>query len=124
MRRVVELGSLGIMSEIVANQPKTTSSAFGYFVLSFCLLVPTVGPLVFFILLDRLGHERLAFGVAACICLSSVILGLSSTKRFRKHFGRAEFWALIVGIVLSGVSGLAAAGTMILSYVAAGLHIH
>jgi MFS family permease len=111
------------MSEIVVNQPRT-SSAFGYFVLSFCLLVPTIGTFVFFILLDHLGHERLALGLAACICMSSVILGLSSTKRFKTHYGHAEFWALIVGIVLSGVSGLAAAGTMILSYVAAGLHIH
>jgi uncharacterized membrane protein YbhN (UPF0104 family) len=112
------------MSDIAVNQLKKTSGAFGYFVLSFCLLVPTIGTFVFFMLLEHLGHERLAFGVAACICLSSVILGLSNTNRFRNHYGRAEFRALIVGIVLSGVSGLAAAGTMILSYVAAGLHIH
>ena len=111
------------MSDIVANQPKT-SSAFGYFVLSFCLLVPTIGTLVFFILLDHLSNERLAFGGAACVYLSSVILGLFNTKRFREHYGPAEFWALVVGIALSGVSSLVAAGTLLLSYVAAGLHIH
>src|SRR5262249_10561126 len=112
------------MSEIVASQTKTTSSVFGYFVLSFCLLVPTVGTLVFFVLLDHASHERLAMGSAACVYLSSVALGLFSSKRLREYLGRAEFRALIVGIVLSGVSGIVAAGALILSYVAAGLHIH
>ena len=111
------------MSAIATHQPKTTCSALDYFVLSFCLLVPTIGTLVFFMLLDHLGHERLAFGVAACVYLSSVILGLFSSKRLREY-GRAEFWALVAGIVLSGVSALVTAGAMILSYVAAGLHIH
>lgn len=107
---------------MAADQLKSASSAFGYFVLSFCLAVPTIGTIVFFILLDHFANERLAFGGMACVYLSSVILGLLSAKRFRQY-GRAEFWALIVGIVLNGVSGLMAVGTMILSYVAAGLHI-
>ena len=112
------------MNDIAANQPKTTSGPFGYFILSFCLLVPTIGTFVFFMLLDHLGDERLTIGGAACLDLSSVILGLFNTKRFGEHYGRAEFWALVVGIVLSGVSGLVATGVLILSYVAAGLHIH
>jgi len=112
------------MSEIVGNQPKTTSSPFDYIVLSLCLLVPTIGTFVFFILLDHLRHERLAFGGAASVYLSSLILGLSRTKRFREYHGRAEFWALIVGIALSGVSGLVAIGALILIYAAAGLNIH
>src|SRR5690242_2467933 len=108
------------MSDMAANQLKSASSAFGYFVLSFCLVIPTIGTIVFFILLDHFPNERLAFGGMACVYLSSVILGLLSAKRF-KHYGRAELWALIVGMVLSGASGLVAIGTMILSYVAAGL---
>jgi hypothetical protein len=112
------------MSEIVVNQPKATCGAFGYFVLSFCLLVPTIGTLAFFVLLDHLSNERLAFDGAACVYLSSVILGLFGIKRFRKCYGRAGFSALIVGIALSGISGLVAAGVLILSYVATGLNIH
>jgi undecaprenyl pyrophosphate phosphatase UppP len=111
------------MSEFVANQPKTTCSAFGYFVLSFCLLVPTIGTIALFALLDHLNNERLAFGGAACVYLSSVILGLFCIKRFRKYHERTDFWALIVGITLSGISCLVATGALILSYVAAGLNI-
>ena len=111
------------MSETTANQPKTSPNAFGYFVLLFCILVPTIGTFVFFVILDHLSHERLAFGGAACVYLGSVILGLSSAKKFRECYGRAEFWTLITAVVLSGISGLVAAGAMILSYAAAGLHI-
>src|SRR5690349_19844209 len=109
------------MSEIVVNHPKT---AFDYFVLSFCLLVPTIGTLVFVILLDTFSDERLTIGIAACVYLSSAFLGLFKTKRFRQCYGRPEFWALIVGTVLCGVSSMVAAGALILSYAAAGLKIH
>ncbi len=93
------------MSEIVPNQSKTKSSAFDWFVLSFCLLVPTIGTLVFFILMDHLRNDRLAVGGAACVYLSSAILGLFSAKRFKVHHEPADFWALIVGIAMCGVSG-------------------
>jgi hypothetical protein len=112
------------MSEIVVNHPKTTCSAFGYFVLSFCLLVPTIGTIALFVVLDYLSNERLALGGAICIYLSSVILGLFSVKSFRKYSGRADLWALIVGIALSGICGLATAGALIFSNVAAALNIH
>jgi len=105
------------------NRSEASQGAFGYFVLSFCLLVPTIGTLALFLLLDHLRNDRLALGGAACVYLSSVILGLFSVERFRKHHRRADFSALMVGIVLSGVSGLVAAGALILSYAAARLHI-
>ena len=73
------------MSEMGANAPKPTTSAFDYIVLPFCLLVPKIGTLVFFMLLNHLGHERLALGVASCAYLSSVILGLFSARRFREY---------------------------------------
>ena len=111
------------MTEIAVNQPKTRN-AFDYFVLFFCLLVPTIGTLGLLVLLDRLSNERLVLCGTVCVYFSSVILGLFSAKRFRKNHGGADFWALIVGTVLSGISGLVAAGVLILSYVAAGLNIH
>ena len=77
------------MSEVTANQPKTTSAAFDYFVLSFCILVPTLGTLVLLALLDHLvGHEHVALGVIGFVYLSSVILGL-----YVSH--HRDFWCLI-----------------------------
>ena len=111
------------MGYIGTNQPKRSPGAFVYFVLSFCLLVPTVGPLVFFIVLYHVENSQLAFGVAACVCLMSVILGLFGVKRFREYNRHAEFWFLIVGVALCGIVGLMAAGALLLVSAAAALHI-
>ena len=110
------------MSEIPGNQSKTASGAFSYFVLSYCLLVPTIGTLASIILLDQM-NEELALAGTACVYLSSIVLGSLNIKRFRKNYERAEFWALIVGIILSGLSCLVAVAVLILHRVAVGLRI-
>jgi hypothetical protein len=100
------------MSAIAGNQSKT-SSVFGYFVLSYCLLVPFIGTIGLFIVLNHTNHQALVFGGAAGIYLSSLTLGLFSLSTFKKY-GRAEFWGLVVGIVLSGICGLLAVGSCII----------
>jgi hypothetical protein len=111
------------MNEAGANQTKTMPLAFDYFVLTFCILVPTIGTLTFVLLLDYVSNGCLLLGGAIFVYLSSITLGLFNAKRFKNNHGRGETWTLIIFTGLSGISALVTIGVVILIYVAQGLHI-
>jgi hypothetical protein len=106
------------------SESNTTSDPVDYAILSFCLLVPTVGTIAFFVLLDQVPNERVTLGVATAIYLSSFLLGVLNIKRFKAHHPRGKSWALMAGIALSGISGLVAGGALFLSSAAAALNLH
>ena len=94
------------MNEITENKLPKTSTALGYFILSYCLLVPTAGTLVFYLVSGNFDSPIPPFVAAICFYLSSVIVGLLGLTRFAMLFKREERWGLIVGIILSSICGL------------------
>jgi hypothetical protein len=99
----------------VAPDSRKPSSAFGYFVLSYCLLVPFVGTIALFIVLDR-AKDAYVFGGAAAFYFSGMVVGLFNLATI-KNYGRVEFWASVVGIVLSGFFGMLSIGASVISLI-------
>ena len=96
----------------VTTDNQKTSNAFGYFVLSYCLLVPFVGTIALFVALDR-ANNAFVFGGASAFYFSGVIIGLFNLKRI-KNYGSVEFWSSIAGIALSGICGMLSAGVCVI----------
>jgi hypothetical protein len=99
-----------------------SSEGVSCFVLLYCLFVPIVGTIASVFLLDLI-NEELAIGGTACLYLSSTILGVLHVKRFKEFRDRVEFWALIVGIILSGICCLVAVAALIFHRAAVSLRI-
>jgi len=104
------------MDAIAENESRESPSARHYFVLSYCLLVPTAGTFMFFVSIDHINNDALGFLIASGVYLSSVVLGVLNMARFKKLTERENYWALVVGIILSSVCALLAIGACIFSF--------
>jgi hypothetical protein len=104
------------------TQPTKASRAFGYFALSYCSLVVTVGTFTLFLLLGHLSdmhHPILLFTSASGVYFSSAILGVLGLPGFWRIPGRELFWYLMIGIVLNVIFGFLALGLCILCFMPA-----
>jgi hypothetical protein len=98
-----------------SSNNQNPSNTFGYFVLSYCLLVPFAGSITLFIVLDH-AKDGLVFGGAAAFYFSGLVLGLFNLHTIKKY-GLVEFWACVVGIVLSGICGILSVGASVISLI-------
>jgi hypothetical protein len=96
---------LGIMSEIMENQPDKKGSLVFYGALSYCLAIPSLGTIALLVVLANTPWPTPVFGWAACIYVSSVAVGLFTLTGVGKISKTVKMWLPVVGIALSSILG-------------------